>query len=185
MKSNVLQDGIIKANSIEEVLTGATCPFCHATKTEMPGHLMGCEEYANFGGPDAECGWAVHYAYGKVLVLNIADGLCLFESPEGRFVSTTASFQFGTISETISHLENADLSDEEIDTVINMLRLKRKEFGSLSEYPKLWKGCKVDIVAGDNVHQATVSKFLNPGYMVVLESGLEISVQPKHIIRIV
>ncbi len=186
MESKLLrQDGIIKANSIEEILIGSICPFCRAKAKNLSKHFEECDKHAGSVTIKADRGWSVHNVCGKSLIIDVIDGLCLFVSDSGQYVSPAINFQFGALGKAISYLEDANLSDDEIDTVINILRLNRKEFGSLSEYPELWKGCKVDIVAGDNIHQATINKFLNPGYMVVLESGLEISIQPKHIIRII
>lgn len=160
------------------------CPFCQAKVKNLSSHFKHCDKHSKSIAVEAQRGWALHNICGKVLVLNIMDGLCLFESESGRYVSPATNFKFGVVGETISFLEEAQLSDDEIDTIINMLRLKRKEFGSLPEYPELWRGCEVEIQAGDNIHRATIVKFLSPGYMVTLETGLEISVQPRHIIRI-
>ena len=175
-----------KANSIELALTNDHCPYCGSHAKRLDKHLEDCRrkqqnlEYSKITKSTDK--WAVHEECGKVMILHRSHGLCLVEADGGRYVVPIMSLKFGALSHLVSQIENADLSDDEASILINILRVKAKEY-HIPKHPDLWNGCRVEIQLGEHVKSAVIVEKNGNNY--VAEVGTKrVNIAPKNIIRI-
>ena len=178
----------VRAFDIESALADNRCPYCGKTVQDLLNHIRQCDERMKNVKFDASLGaerWAMHEIFGKALILNKSDGLCLIESDSGRFVVPATSLSVGQLNKVLGVLDETELSDDELCRIINLLRVKVKDFTKVPQLPELWPGCQVEIQLGDRTHRATIRTKKKCGYVAVPEGREDgINISNKHILRI-
>ena len=192
MKESQLKLSIVtKAFNIEDALTNEKCPYCgHIHKESRQIHYDNCVERQKNLETDKTAKndrWAFHQIYGRVLIVGREYGLyviCADYGPERQVVPINA-LKFGVHTKILEAIEETELPEEEIETVINILRVKLKNFTKLPKYPKLWPGCRVEIQFGDYIRKATIKSCKTNSYTAVADGKTSVvNISPKHIIRI-
>jgi len=183
----------ISAFSIEDALAGEQCPYCgYIHEGDRQAHYNNCQERQDNieidTATDRNDRWAFHQTYGRVLVISREQGLCVICADFGppRQVLPINMLEFGAHTRILDSIEEAELSDDQISTIINALRMKLSNFTTLPKYPKLWPGCRIELQLGNTIHRATIKKCNINNYIIVVDgrdTGMNIS--PKQIVRVV
>ena len=170
--------------NIEQAASGNSCPYCGGKKHKECEQMKSCHE-VDLKIPKSDK-WAIHKNCGKVLIMSRKHGLCLIEGDDGiRYVVPITSLQFGGLSAIIELIESTTLAQEELESLLNLIRLKAKDFKQ-PQHPELWPGCVIEIQLGQHIKQATVQGRNGPCYWVLPEGSEEgVNVSPKSILRIV
>lgn len=181
---------VLPAINIDDVLNGDICPYCGIQDKGILQHIRTCNhakcDIETARTIDSSHHWAIHETCGKVMVLARRDGLCLIENGEGRYVVPLPSLKFGTLSRLLDQIESADLAQDEVEILINILRVQSREFGSkFPSHPQLWPGCRVEIQLGDQIKPALIKAIRGNGYLAQIEGGDKtVNISPKHIVRL-
>lgn len=175
------QTAPVAALTIEEALAGSQCPYCGETPKENPKeHLEACRSKSD---PTPKPQWAYHIHCGKVMVLAQQDGLCLVENAYGRYVVPSRSLQCSSFSKVMEAIEEHELSIDEIEKLINILRIQTNDQVNIPKSPKLWPGCQVEVKMGTQNKVCTIGCAKGSMYRAAVD-GKTINISPKHIIRI-
>lgn len=189
MKSETTAAPVVQALNLEQALAGETCPYCGQPRKNLLDHIDTCQEaIANKelekNTPRSQ--WAMHQTCGKVFVLSYQQGLCVVEGDTGRFVVPLNSLKFGGLSRLIDSIEEAELAPDEIERLINILRIKAKGTIKIPLYPELWPGCRVEAQLGEHVRTLKVKTKRGGCYLAEIEGrGTSVNIAPKDILRIV
>lgn len=190
MKSKIEQKPItLKANCIDDVFAGETCPYCGQNSKKLLEHISKCPETElnRQTADNAEASrWAMHEGCGKVMVLDTREGLALIESDYNRYVVPIKTLRCGHLSRIIEQVEDADLTEEESTCLINVLRIRAKDFNKSPGYPELTPGCRIEVKLGDFVKKATIKARRNGGYLAVPDgTDIGVNITTKHIVRLI
>lgn len=188
MKPMDTKPQIIAVMSIEEAIAGDNCPHCGQADRRVYEHIRTCSEaHKNIDldkNTDRNCRWATHDLCGKVLVLRRQDGLCLVENDHSRYVVPISSLHFGMLSRLIDEIEEYDLATEEIEKLINILRIKGKGKIKIPPHPELWPGCRLEVQMGQATKIASIKVKRGACYLCETEDGVSVLISPKNILGI-
>lgn len=190
MKSQVVKYNtpVIVAFTTEEAIAGEVCPYCGKAEKKIREHIETCEEAQKNKAiqkrADKSLKWAYHDLCGKCFVINRSDGLCIIENDYTRYCVPISSLRFGAMSEIVEMIEEYDLSLDECEKLINIIRIKSSNQASIPNFPQLWPGCEVEVQMGNMVKTGRVKKRNGSNYKIeVGNKGKIVNISPKHIIR--
>lgn len=177
------------SNSIDLALNGDKCPYCGKSAKMLDKHLEKCSERKKNIEVNKKEGcnekWGMHEDYGKCFILSKHNGLCLIEAESGRYVVPITSLHMGLLGNILDHIEKTDLSIDEIEKIINALRIKSKNEAKVPKYPDLWPGARIEAQFGNSVKAVTIKYKRGDQYIVTEDaSETKINIPPNHILRI-
>jgi len=176
----------IQAYNVDSIYEADNCPHCGERTDDITAHLERCEAAAKDRAHMARLEgvrWAIHKTLGKVLIVGRRDGMCLVASVNGRYAVPASSINnhLGRLIDTIKQL---DLNDEEMDQLINELRIMSGRFQKLS-WPALRPGNCVEIEAGKKHYLITIEKKRGSCYVGRMRDGSTVNISPRDIVRII
>jgi len=178
---------IVTATSIQEAIDSEICPHCGSDND----HGQECEDATQNkllqDEIEPRVRWALHPECGRVLVIEYNNGLCVIETDEGRRVSPIRCLEFGCLNKAINVIDDLQLSNDQIEKLINVLRIRCKTL-KLPKYPELWPGCQIEVQMGRFVNVATITEKRGNTYVCVADAPtghVTLNVSHKQIIGLI
>jgi hypothetical protein len=94
-----------------------------------------------------------------------------------------SDLQFGVLPKIVQAVEEAELSHDEALQLIDILRLKYKDYRQLG-LPELPHGTKVQVRMGQHIKVATIDKKCGYSYTATVD-GQGLLISPKEILKII
>lgn len=176
---------IIKANAIKDAMIGRLCPYCGIHQEKLANHIYNCAE-AQISVPAADLlkdsgyKYAYHPECGDVMILDVCVGLVLIEGSEGRYVVPASSLKCGGIADVVKAIEDAKLSDGQIQGLIQYLSNGDNIYNA--DLKELAVGGRVMIKLNGASKTGTVSKIYNSHqYIIDIDGGPTVNVSREKI----
>lgn len=180
---------VLDVLTLDEALRREQCPYC-GKKIEDNGidkHLIRCKRKK----VDLESGerlraektrWAVHNECGRVMVLEIRDGLALIENSSRRYVVPASDLTAGGVGVILELVHRTNLSDDQIKELISHLMAMIK---NVMIQPAIRTGHRVEFMNQGKLMIGRVKRLHGRNQYIVEANGITINLGRGDIVSIV